>query len=193
MTTSPFVLSKDRINRLPLERLTPWLRDIGYLLHSPGQEHYRLLAYLSTRFDGRIIFDVGTSAGHSALALSWNGANRVISLDIGDYRAIVNEASLPNIEFRIGDCTEQPEILEACLVFLDTSPHDGIYEKKVYDCLVAGGFRGLLVMDDIASYQFPGLREFWDTIDVPKMDLTLYGHHSGTGLVNFGGSPIGLG
>lgn len=192
MIAPPYVISKDRINQLAIERLVPWLRETGYLLRMPGEEHYRLLAYLSTWFDGRVVFDVGTGGGHSALALSWNRGNRVISLDLGNFRATLNEGSLPNVEFRIGECTEQPELLESALVFLDTSPHDGANEKKLFDHLVAGGFRGLLVMDDVNSHQFPGVRALWNRIEVPKIELTAFGHHSGTGLINFGGFPIVL-
>jgi hypothetical protein len=190
--TLPRVISRELIYRLPLEDLAPWLRELRYLLRSPGEEHYRLLALLGTWFEGRRLYDIGTGGGHSAVALSWNKANRVISYDVANSRVTVNESSLASVEFRIGDCTKDAQLPTAALVFLDASPHDGLFERELYDRLVAGGFQGLLVLDDMNSPQFPGMRQFWLAIDKPKIELTPYGHHSGTGLVNFAELPIVL-
>ena len=41
-----------------------------------GRQHYNLLAYISTLYNGIDIFDIGTHRGSSALALSYNHNNK---------------------------------------------------------------------------------------------------------------------
>lgn len=55
-----------------------------YFLLKSGKEPYRLLVYLSSLFNNSIIIDLGTSNGASALALSYNKSNQIVSFDIID-------------------------------------------------------------------------------------------------------------
>ena len=55
----------------------------NYFLEAPGKEHYRLLSYISTLYNGVTILDIGTYKGCSALALSFNPSNKVVSFDRG--------------------------------------------------------------------------------------------------------------
>ena len=118
------------------------------LLDGCRAEHYRLLAYLSTCYSNSTIIDLGTDKGCSALALSHNPSNHVISYDIEDRK--VQPIDLPNIEFRLKDATEdRDELLASALILLDTA-HNGVFEQKVYSTLVAGRYDGLLLLDDIS-------------------------------------------
>jgi hypothetical protein len=50
-----------------------------------GEQEYRLYSYLSTFFDNVIILDIGTLNGRSAIALSHNENNKVLSYDIQNH------------------------------------------------------------------------------------------------------------
>ena len=171
------------IRSIDLERFRPYVADIytKYFWMDAGQEHYKLLAYLSTCYSNATIIDLGTDKGCSALALSYNPANRVISYDIEDRK--VSPIDLPNIEFRIGNALDdRDEILASPLILLDTA-RDGVFEQQLYTLLVGGKFRGSLLLDDI--YLNQAMQGFWDKIRLEKTDLTPLGHWSGTGLVRF--------
>ena len=173
------------IRSIDLERFRPFVSDIytEYFWLEPGAEHYKLLAYLSTCFHRTTIIDLGTDKGCSALALSYNQSNRVISYDIEDRK--VCPINLPNIEFRIEDALgeHREELLSSPMILLDTA-HDGIFEQRVYSALVEDGYQGLLLLDDI--HLNPIMQRFWSEISVEKLDMTAVGHWSGTGLVQFG-------
>ena len=171
------------IRSMDLEKFRPYVADIytKFFWMDAGEEHYKLLAYLSTCYHNATIVDLGTDKGCSALALSYNHSNRVISYDIEDRK--VCPIDVPNIEFRIGNALEDRElILSAPLILLDTV-HDGVFEQQIYSLLVGGEYGGLLVLDDI--YLNQAMQGFWDRIQFEKIDLTPLGHWSGTGLVRF--------
>ncbi len=152
----------------------------GYFLEEPGVEHYKLLAYLSTLFSGIIISDIGTFRGASALALSYNKQNKVISYDIKNKRKLNGKPE--NIEFVVYKRGFSKDIFYSDFIFLDTL-HDGVLEGEILNFLRKYKWRGILVLDDI--HKFPPLKKLWDEIDLPKEDITSIGHHSGTGIVYF--------
>jgi hypothetical protein len=145
-------------------------------------EHYRLLAYLSTLFSNANVFDIGTSWGYSAVALSYNRANRVISYDIVDCKDLSYAEELSNIEFRIGDVLQDQRLLESPLIILDTD-HDGIFEQRLYLFLKENDYKGLLLLDDM--HLNAPMIDFWSSISDSKEDITDLGHWAGTGLVEF--------
>lgn len=179
-------LNKTNIEKIDLARFN---RHIANAEHSRYfsdvnfQEHYRLIAYLSTLFNYSIIFDIGSNLGYSALALSFNPTNAVVSYDIADYRELNYSEELTTIEYLIGDVLQDRRLLDSPLLMLDTN-HDGKFERKLFDYLNSNGFRGLLFLDDIHLNQ--PMRDFWDSIDKPKEDITDLGHWSGSGIVDFG-------
>ncbi len=179
-------LSRAAISRIDLKPLSqhaacPEYR--GYFLNTDFVEHYQLLAYLSTRFNDATLFDIGTLKGYSALALSFNPVNRVISYDINDFKEILKPEKLANIEYRIGNALQDPELVSSPLILLDTE-HNGVFENQVYSFLKQNHYKGLLVLDEIDLND--AMKRFWHAIDLPKEDLTDIGHWSGTGIVNFG-------
>jgi hypothetical protein len=154
----------------------------GYFLNREFKEHYQLLAFLSHRFSDATLFDIGTLKGYSALAMSHNPVNQVVSYDIEDLKCLHDSRKLTTIEYRIGNALEDPRLLHAPLILLDTY-HDGIFEKQFYDHLKTNDYRGLLILDDIHLNE--PMRRFWNNIDKKKEDITEFGHWSGTGLVDF--------
>ena len=166
--------------------------NYGKMYDESGQEHYRLLAYLSTLFDHQEIFDLGTQTGTSAYALAYNPNNLIHTFDIVDQ--VINHVikNRDNIKFHICDLfTEEgrqiwlSRLLAAPLIFLDVDPHNGVMEYAFYQMLCQHGYKGLLVCDDI--WFFKEMRDrFWSQIpDDQKYDLTPFGHWSGTGVITF--------
>lgn len=152
-------------------------------------EHYRLLAYLSTLFNNGLIVELGTRHGASAIALSHNSTNMVISYDIVRWTTEVQKA---NVDFKIEDIlttdSAMMHILKAKLIFIDIDPHNGHGERHLYSFLKRNNYKGMLLLDDIKDYE--PLRQVWESIDTKKYDLSKVGHFSGTGLVDFSGKVI---
>lgn len=154
-----------------------------------GTQHYRLLEELSMRFSKATIFDIGTHKGMSALALSCNSMNRILSFDI------VAKTGLPqksNIEYHTDDLMSvegrtkwKDQLLASPCIFLDIDPHEGTREYEFYEWLRDNRYEGLLVCDDI--WYFKEMRDnFWYKIPSEyKTDVTYRGHWSGTGFVHF--------
>jgi len=145
-----------------------------------GREHYRLLMYVSTLFNGEVLFDVGTNECRSAIALSYNKANKIKSYDIVQINP--ENPIIENVEFILGDSTKDEELIHSPFIFLDVD-HDGTYENIFYNHLKESGWKGLLMLDDI--HLNDDMRLFWNNITEEKYDLTSIGHWSGTGLVVF--------
>jgi hypothetical protein len=165
----------------------------SYFHHHSGREHYRLLMYLSQQFDNVDFIELGIHRGASSLSLSTNKNNQVYCFDIKptipEILKNLGFDDIKNIHSTIIDVlkTDQynEKILNSALIFLDTN-HDGIFETNFYNFLVKNNYSGILMMDDIHHEEYPELREVWNkTITHSKIDITKYGHWSGTGLVMF--------
>jgi hypothetical protein len=154
--------------------------DTSYFHFPPGREHYRLLMHISTLYSGETLFDIGTNRCMSAMALSHNPENKIKSYDI--VQVLKDNPKIPNVEFLIGDSTEDEEIRKTRFIFLDVD-HDGLYEDKFYSFLNSIEWKGILVLDDIHLNE--PMKNFWNGISQEKYDLTQIGHWSGTGLVVF--------
>lgn len=145
------------------------------------KEHYRLLAYLSYKFNNQTLYDIGSYRGLSAIALAANQENNVISYDIKDYLRV---EKMNNVEYKIGNCYDDPGLLSSPLIMLDVDPHEGTFETSFVEYLQTNDYKGLVVLDDI--HLNPPMQQFWDWISgIEKYDVTEYGHHSGTGLLVF--------
>lgn len=144
-----------------------------------GEEHYKLLAYISKIFSEKTLFDIGTYLGNSSLALAYNSSTKVISYDIANYRAI---NQLPdNVEYKIGDFRNDPKLLQSPFILIDVDPHDGIQEQAFHTFFLENNYKGIVMWDDI-NLQY--MRPWWNSItNVYKYDITPIGHHSGTGLI----------
>jgi len=149
-----------------------------------GENHYRLLKYISTLYNKELLLDIGTCHGTSAFALAQNPENRVFSFDIYDH-LLENKKYMEkhNIRFFLVDVLDMSERLtDTRFIMLDTF-HDGLYEKKFYDELNKLNYKGLLFCDDI--HLNDEMRSFWESINHEKYDLTDKGHDTGSGIVIF--------
>ena len=159
-----------------------------------GEEHYKLLAYISKKIGPSFIVELGTHYGSSSMAMAENRNSLIVTYDVVD-RFKIKKRHIPINVFRklknIFKEREERLLLKADLIFMDTY-HDGVFEKQVYDFLVANKFNGILLLDDI--HWSDEMISFWNKIDTKKHDITDIGHGkglgpkgeiSGTGLVDF--------
>ena len=178
-------LNKNVINAIDVSYGKRYSIEDEFYLIDAGVYHYGLLSFLATEyFNDALFFDVGTCTGNSAIALSANRSNRVISYDVVPFRKIKNEDELTNVEFKIGKAIIDDELKNADLCFLDTY-HKGGFEKLFIGTLRLIGFKGIVLCDDI--YLNQAMINFWQGVKQPKWDISKYGHDSGTGLIDFSG------
>ena len=160
----------------------------------PG-EQFRLLAGLIQALEPKVVIEIGTYTGISALAMKefMTPTSRLITFDIRAWRSLSNTC-LTERDFEDGTLIQYVEdiadsaivekhrqLLESAdLIFLD-GPHTGEVEVAMMQNLCKLNFvkPPILVLDDI--HLFPMLR-FWRELDLPKLDLTSFGHWSGTGI-----------
>jgi hypothetical protein len=187
-TTMVLTLDKKKVDAIDLSALKPFVTDDEtkqYFDQPTGEEHYRLLGYLSTCFNNTTLYDIGTCFGGSAVALSYNPSNKIVSYDIVDRQ---HGISHPNIEFRIGDCLKElTEIIQSPFILLDTY-HDGEFERVFYKALVDAEYKGILLLDDTELND--EMKSFWESIKLTKYSIKYFGHWSGTGIVFFGSQKI---
>jgi predicted O-methyltransferase YrrM len=157
----------------------------------PG-EHYRLLPALCEALGARHVIEVGTWRGESALAflaartvehvdtfdiVAWNDIEGTV-LDDNDFTARltqhIGDLSDPKIFAKHADL-----LADADLIFAD-GPKDGAFEASLLARLFAleAARRQLIVLDDIRVMT---MVQIWRDLPPPKLDLTSFGHWSGTG------------
>jgi hypothetical protein len=149
-----------------------------------GYEHYRFLAYISGLFENKILIDIGTRVGSSAIAMARSGKTIVHSFDIED---IPGKVTFPNVTYHVCDVLKsdhQTMILGSPFISLDTA-HDGVFERQFLEFLRQNKYRGILYLDDINTDMFGEMRKVWAEIGETKIDITKYGHFSGSGIVIF--------
>ena len=184
-------ITRAELDAVDMEKLRSFVGFSEWLYAPAGVEHHRLLAYLSTQFKHRTIFDIGTHFGDSAHALSYNETNIVRSFDVVDH-VLSHRHRRQNITYYAIDLLDptmreawRPQLLDSALIFLDIDPHEGTREHAFVSWLRDNDYPGVIVLDDI--WHFKAMRDqLWYRIeDRHKLDVTHVGHWSGTGLVSF--------
>ena len=165
----------------------------------PG-EHYKLLVGLVAALGARRVVEIGTYTGMGSLALleALPADGALTTFDIKPWRDIP-ETWLRDEDFSTGRLTQEiadiaapgvigrhaAEFEAADFIFID-GPKDGVSEPKFLAALETLRLkRGVVVMfDDVRVLNMVAL---WRTIARPKLDVTSFGHWSGTGLVDWHG------
>lgn len=187
------------MNMSAMEAYTKWKPTHSqYFSMEAGKEHYRLLTCLANEVSttsNKPIIDIGTYLGFSALALSTPpNVSKVVSYDIVDCipddETSITAKSKSNIELRITDCLNEIDtLINTDLICLDVA-HDTSTEQEVLTALKANNYKGLLFLDDI--HLSKEMDDWWNSIDLPKYDVSKYGHWSGSGLVVFDPSKYSI-
>jgi len=165
--------------------------DAKEFFDKPGQQHYRLLAYISTLYNNQNIIDIGTHRGSSSMALAYNKTNTIHTFDIQD-KVYDGIKDVNNITFHNEDLFDRTifdkwkDVILACpIIFLDVDPHNGDMEYTLYNYLIDIKYKGFVICDDI--WFFKEMRDkFWYKVPYTmRYDLTQLGHWSGTGIIAF--------
>ena len=164
-------------------------------------EHYRFLAALTSTLAPQAIVEIGTSRGASARSfLDFSPKEtKVYTFDIIPWTGFENLGGsiLKESDFSSGKLTQYLDDLSkeeifnkhanlltnADLIFCD-APKDGVFEYDLFDKLTKLEWKykkKYLILDDI---KFLNMASLWRKIKSPKIDLTSFGHWSGTGLVD---------
>lgn len=150
-----------------------------------GISDYPLLSYVSSLVNNTTILEIGTYQGGSAVMLTSNETNKVITYDI--HNCLMGPIGR-GIDFRIGDfMNDNIDYNTIDIISIDVDPHDGIKEQLMWEFLEKNWKGGLVCLDDI--HNGAGMESFWNSIDITKheiWDVSDVGHGwCGTGLVNF--------
>lgn len=163
-------------------------------------QHYRILAGMAAAWPARRVVEIGTYLGASALAfLDVPAVEHVITYDIMQWDRfpttyLVPDDFGPRLEQRIGDLSapdffaaNAEDLADADLIFCD-APKDGVFEPAFLELLFATPPKRsqLLVLDDIRVLT---MIRTWGGIEYDKLDLSSFGHWSGTGIVVRGPVP----
>jgi len=168
-----------------------YLVDQAFYNEASGVQEYRLYSYLSLFFNNIDILEIGTFDGRSAVALSHNESNNVLSYDIVDH---INDKdhviySKPNIKFNIKNILidlNESFIKNTKIIMIDID-HYGHNEEIIINKLRELNYSGIIILDDITNHNDPIINEcmnkLWDSIPETKYDFIKYGHWSGTGII----------
>lgn len=165
----------------------------------PG-EHYRLLAALVRTLNPKTVIEIGTFTGMGTLALAQDlqPSGTLTTFDLlawnsfpdtwlapsdfaaGRVRQVLHDISTP------GGIEPHRALFESAdLIFVD-GPKDGRTEADILANLATLNLSRdvVIVFDDI---RVVNMIDIWRRIGQPKMDLTSFGHWSGTGLIDWNG------
>ena len=166
----------------------------------PG-EHYRLLAALVRTLKPKTVIEIGTFTGMGTLALAqdlqpsgtlttfdllaWNSfADTWLApadFSEGRVRQVLHDISTP------GGIEPHRALFESAdLIFVD-GPKDGRTEADILVNLSTLNLSRdvVIVFDDI---RVVNMIDIWRRVGQPKMDMTSFGHWSGTGLIDWNGT-----
>lgn len=165
----------------------------------PG-EHYRLLAALTRVLSPHLVVEFGTATGMSALTIAEHLPPKahLHTFDVVPWTELPN-TWLRSEDFAGGRITQhvedlsRPEIFarhaallaDADLLFID-GPKDRTTETALLGHLAGLRFtrRPIVLFDDI---RLLAMLELWRELARPKLDVTSFGHWSGSGLVDWAG------
>lgn len=162
----------------------------------PG-EHYRLLTALVKVTGALEIIEIGTYRGLGALSLVAGlptGRGLVRTYDILPWNHF-DETALKLTDFNTGNLQQIVGDLQndaffesqlsyfenTNIIFMDAAK-DGCMERKFLKQFRNCKFKKnvLLVIDDIRLWN---MLDIWEEIEFPKLDISGFGHYTGTGLV----------
>ena len=163
----------------------------------PG-EHYLLLAALMVQLKPRRVIEIGTDTGMSSLVMHkfLPSGGKLTTFDIRPWKT-VEEAVFEEADFADGTLEQRPVdlsdpaeferhrgMLEETEFFFIDGPKDNVFEYKLLELFGQLHFKTppILLYDDT---KLPSMLKFWHELKVPKLDLTSFGHWSGTGLVEW--------
>lgn len=171
-------------------------QEVDYIGIYPG-EHYNLLGAIVNILKPVTVIEIGTHLGYSALCMKkyLPQSGKLFTFDVIPWnefdKTILTEKDFDGQLIQcVDDITDKvtfekyrPMLEDAELIFMDALK-DGIQEYKFLENFSTLKFKNkcLFVFDDIRLWN---MLDIWFNMDKPKIDLTSFGHWSGTGLVEW--------
>jgi predicted O-methyltransferase YrrM len=169
-----------------------------YLNLWPG-EHYKFLAGIIQVIKPKLVIELGTAKGLSALVMKkyLSSDSRIVTFDIIEWRKypggnFLNEQDFADkrlfqytddLSMKAGLQKHAELLSQADLIFVDAAK-DGSQEQRFIDNFKTIPFKNppIVIFDDIRLWN---MLKIWREISFPKLDITSFGHWSGTGLVDW--------
>jgi predicted O-methyltransferase YrrM len=171
--------------------------DLQRFVNTYPGEHYRLLTALMEILKPALAIEIGTYQGAGCLAMKAGlpQNSRLITYDIIPFAEIENSGLNPvdfdgRMEQRLVDLSRPLEaeaemdlLSQADFIFVDAAK-DGQMERDFIALFDRIPFHKppVVMFDDI---RFVSMIPIWRSIAHPKLDMTSFGHWSGTGLVEW--------
>ncbi|MCQ9208095.1 MAG: methyltransferase [Omnitrophica bacterium] len=182
---------------LSLDEISPIEKHRSSTNIWPGQ-HYKLLAGLVLALKPKIVIEIGTCRGLSALSMKkfLPQGSKIATFDIVNWKSLP-ATYLREDDFKDGrlvqyiDDLSEPSVFskyrqlleKANMIFIDAEK-DGIMEQKFLDNFKSLSFKTkpVIIFDDIRLWN---MLKIWRNISLPKLDLTSFGSWTGTGIVEW--------
>ena len=171
-------------------------QEVNYINIYPG-EHYNLLAAMVYVLQPKTVIELGTHLGYSALCMKkyLPPGGKIFTFDVIPWKEFDNTILRENdFDEQLIQCVDditnetifqkyKPVLENAEIIFMDALK-DGVQEYKFLKNFSTLQFRNkcLFVFDDIRLWN---MLDIWFHMDKPKLDLTSFGHWSGTGMVEW--------
>ena len=164
----------------------------------PG-EHYKLLAGFVQYLQPKLIVEIGTAKGLSALSMKkfLPSDSSIVTFDIFSWKSYPGGNFLKDEDFsdkRLTQFTDDlstkeglhkhVELLKKADLFFVDAAKDGTQERLFINNFKTLKFENspIFIFDDIRLWN---MLKIWREISMPKLDITSFGHWSGTGLVDW--------
>lgn len=165
----------------------------------PG-EHYKLLAGFVLASRPKRVVEIGTAQGLGALSIkgSLPPGSELISLDLIPWtefeQTVLLQSDFEDGRLRqvLGDLSDQKvfssfaDTLMGCDMLFVDAPKNVYFERAFLDNLstIRLPTNAFVIFDDIRHWN---MLKIWREIARPKLDLTSFGHWSGTGIIDWNG------
>ena len=184
-------------NKLDLKCGKKNLDDSKFLNEFPG-EHYKILSSIVKVTDAKKVVEIGTYTGLGTLSIKagLSSPGKITTYDIISWKKLSLKSHFIEEDFKdgsieqiLGDLSDDDffeqnfKILdESDIIFMD-APKDNEFEYKMIKKFLKlkPKIGKLLIMDDI---KFINMIDLWRSIKSPKIDLSSFGHWTGTGVVD---------
>jgi predicted O-methyltransferase YrrM len=170
--------------------------EVNYIDIFPG-EHYQLLGAVVKLLQPKLVVELGTHLGYSSLCMKHflPEDGKLVTFDVIPWNQF-SSTILKSTDFdsRLEQCIDdvtdaatfekyQSLFENADIIFMDALK-DGVQEYQFLANFAKVKFKKkcLFVFDDIRLWN---MLEIWHTMEKPKLDLTSFGHWSGTGFVEW--------
>lgn len=173
------------------------LSDSKFLNEFPG-EHYRILSSIVNVTNAKEVIEIGTYTGLGTLSIKegFTNSGKISTFDLVAWNKLNIDSHFIEEDFRdgsieqiIGDLSDNNffeknfnKLNNANIIFMDAPKDDNFEYKMMQLFLKLDKKKGkLLILDDI---KFVNMIDLWRSVKSPKIDLSSFGHWTGTGVID---------